>query len=60
MHINTKPTILSIKYELSLNLTNNLDLASKAATKTYHKVSIIPAIDTITALSVLVISLLIN
>ena len=60
MHTKIKPTILFISSEFAFNLYNKLDLASMTATHTYHKVSIIPAIDTITALSVLVISLLIN
>ena len=57
MHIKIDPTILSINDELAFNLTKSFDLASTAATQTYHKVSIIPAIATITALSEFVISL---
>ena len=56
MQIKIDPTILSIKDALVFNLTKSFDLASVTATNTYHIVSIIPAIVTITALSLLVIS----
>ena len=51
MQIKIDPIILSIKNVFAFNLNNSFDLASVAATKTYHIVSIIPAIATITAFS---------
>ena len=60
IQIRIVPTILLIEDVLAFNLTNSFDLASVAATNTYHIVSIIPAIATITALSLLVISPFIN
>ena len=60
MPIKMDPPILSIKYELAFSLTNKLDLANTAATNTYHRVSIIPAIATITVLSEIVNSRFIN
>lgn len=60
MPIKIDPPILSIKDELAFSLTNKLDLASTTATNTYHRVSINPAIATITDLSKAFISFLIN
>ena len=60
MQIKIDPIILSIEDALAFILTNSFDLASVTATNTYHMVSIIPAIATITALSLLVISPFIN
>ena len=51
IQIKIDPIILSIKNVLAFNLTNSFDLASVAATNTYHIVSIIPATATKTALS---------